>query len=73
MTDIKEQWENYMELGRRAVKENGLREEFEKEIKACLLYTSRCHRMQGSEMWEEYNVNYILYSKQKTKKRVQGV
>lgn len=34
---------------------------------------TRCHRMQGSEMWEEYNVNYILYSKQKTKKRVQGV
>ena len=21
---------------------------------------TRCHRMQGSEMWEEYNVNYIL-------------
>ncbi len=36
-------------------------------------WNTRCRRMQGSEMWEEYNVNYILYSKQKTKKRVQGV
>lgn len=44
MTDIKEQWENYMELGKRAVKENGLREEFEKEIKAFSSFLSETNQ-----------------------------
>ena len=44
MTDIEKQWENYMELGERLVKEKRLKEEFEKEIKAFSSFLSETNK-----------------------------
>ncbi|CCZ61228.1 hypothetical protein [Hungatella hathewayi] len=77
MTDIKEQWENYIELGEKVVKEKGLKEEFEKEIKAYSSFLSETNQdyYYNSTYLPHYSMEFLhflecFYKKYELVKRI---
>lgn len=63
MTDIKEQWGNYIELGERAVKEKGFKEEFEKEMKAFSSFLSEMNQdyYYNSTYLPHYSMDFLHF------------
>lgn len=63
MTNIKEQWKNYMELGEKVINENNLKEEFEKEIKAFSSFLSEINQdyYYNATYLSRYSIEFLRF------------